>query len=41
MANYSCKSFPYELKLGHNTSVTDGRTDGRQPCQYSNSSIIT
>jgi len=30
MAKYSCKSFFfYDLKLSHNTSVTDGRTDGQ------------
>ena len=35
MANYSCKkTFPYALKLNHNTSVTDEKqTDGQQPCQ--------
>jgi len=38
IANYVFKSFPYELKVSHNTSITEGRTerqtdrqkDGRQ-----------
>jgi len=32
MANYSCKTIPYNLTLSHNTFVTDDgrrRTDGR------------
>jgi len=34
MINYSCeKFFSYDLKLSYNTSVTDGQTDGQQPCQ--------
>jgi len=41
MANYSCKSFPYDLKLSHNTSVTDGRTDKQTDDNHANSSTVT
>jgi len=39
MANYSCKKFSpttWSLATNHNTSVTNGRTDRRQPCQQLN-----
>jgi len=27
MGNYSCRTFPNNLPVSHNTSVTDGQTD--------------
>jgi len=33
MANDLLKSFSYALPVSQGTSVTDGRTDGRKPCQ--------
>jgi len=43
VANYSCKVFPYDLKVSHNTSVTDGRTDGDRETDdnHANSSTVT
>jgi len=42
MVNHSCKEFlSYDLKLSHNTFVTNGRTDGRTDDNHANSSAVT
>jgi len=42
MAEYSCKKvFLYDLKLSHNTSVTDRHTGGRTDNNHANSSTVT